>query len=239
MNKIVLISLAIMMMLQAGGQEFLSTHRNEVDAQGRKQGLWKGFDGNGNLKYEGNFKDGKPIGEFRYYYPEGGIQAVTMNYDNGRVVYAKTYFKNSKLMAMGKYVDQMKDSTWHYYSEANGSLAAEEIYINTSKEGIWKTFYPSGAVVEEITYKNDQKNGPWVQYFTDGSVKSKGTYIDDELEGLFTVHYLNGKVEVSGTYKHSMKDGIWMYFTDIEEAERKEVYKNGKLVSEEVFILEK
>ncbi len=240
MTRITNLIIVFMLFGQASGQELLSTHHNEVDDQGRQQGEWIVYDQKGNIKYEGRFKDGKPTGEFRYYYPEGNIRAVTRNYEQGKIVYAETFYLNGLVMARGKYIDQKKDSVWQFFSgDDGGYLSSEEIYEKTKREGVWKTYFPSGVIAEEVTYKDDLKNGPWVQYFTDGMVGAEGTFVEHELQGLFRVYYTTGKVNISGNYKDSMKDGIWMYFTEIEEAERKEVYREGVRVSKEIFIEQK
>lgn len=220
-------------------QELTESHINKVDPEGRRQGDWRIYDGEGNLKFTGAFHDGKPIGEFRFFYPNGKIKAIIIQQDSGRVSYATNYHLNGNVLAKGKYVNQMKDSTWLYYSELDGALASEEYYRNGIKEGVWKVYYPEGGVMEEITYKNDLKDGPWNQYFTDGAVKQTSTYAKGLLEGPFIVYHINGKVEVSGSYIHDNKDGTWIYLTEIGELVKKEEYRNGRLIAEEINEIDK
>jgi antitoxin component YwqK of YwqJK toxin-antitoxin module len=208
---------------------------NRVDAQGRKQGYWKVYDSNGELKFEGEYANGKPLGKFTYYYGNGFVMAEMMNQDSGRVSHIRIFHPNKQRMATGMYINQKKDSIWHYYSEADGSLSSEEIYVNTIKEGQWKTFYPDGKVMEITTYHNDVKDGPWQQFFSDGTLKSECNNVNGLLEGLYVVHHLNGKIEISGQYVHSQKDGIWVYLNDIGEMEAKETHNLGKLVKREEF----
>ena len=40
---------------------------DKTDQQGRKQGQWVKKDADGNVLYEGTFKDGHPVGEFKRY----------------------------------------------------------------------------------------------------------------------------------------------------------------------------
>ena len=55
--------------------------QNETDAQGRKQGKWvKYHEGTKKVRYQGQFKDDKPFGEFVYYSDEGAVTAVS-NFD--------------------------------------------------------------------------------------------------------------------------------------------------------------
>jgi antitoxin component YwqK of YwqJK toxin-antitoxin module len=210
-----------------------STHINHVDQKGRKQGAWKVYDANGELKYRGNYVDGKPVGEFVYYYPDGLKKAIVNNLDSGKISYIRMFHKDGKLMAEGKYIDKLKDSTWLYYSGEDGTLTLEEQYDLGVKQGNWKTYYPSGQVMEVVHYKDDQKEGPWIQYFSDGSMKAEGTYINGELEGLFVLKHMNGNVEVSGTYRKGKKEDTWVHLNEIGELIKKEVYKNGVLIKSE------
>jgi len=222
-----------MILLQA--QELTDTHINKVDVQGRRQGLWRVYDGDGNLKFTGEFHDDKPMGEFRYFYPNGKTKAIVLQSDSGRISHVTNYYSNGNVMARGKYVDQKKDSTWLYYTEEDGSLASEELYVSGSKEGVWKVFYPEGAIAEEINYRDNIRNGPWTLYFTDGNTKLKATYVDDKLEGTYLIYHLNGNVEVSGSFLHDNKHGTWVYLSDLGVLEKKEEYVNGKLENQEII----
>ena len=46
----------------------LSQEINISDKNGNKQGQWKKYFKNGNIKYEGQFQDNYPVGIFKFYY---------------------------------------------------------------------------------------------------------------------------------------------------------------------------
>ena len=55
-------------------------------------------------------------------------------------------------------------------------------------------------------------------------------------DGPVTIYYNDGTKHSSGLYKDGKKDGNWVYFgTEPEVYIRKEVYKDGEKVSEEIF----
>ena len=236
-----LLSLLLMFTLisHTRAQELTDSHINKVDTQGKRQGIWRVYDGDGNLKFTGEFIDNKPTGEFKYLYPNGKVKAILHYSDSGRVAYSTNYYLNGNIMTLGKYIDQKKDSAWLYYTEEDGKLASEEHYLAGLKEGTWKVYYPEGNVAEEITYHSGLRDGPWIQYFTDGSVKQSASYVADQLEGLFVIHHLNGNVEVSGTYFHDNKNGTWVYLSQLGELEKREEYINGNLVKQELFDIKK
>ncbi len=231
----ILIVFLVLLPVMVCGQELINGQHNQVDKEGRRQGHWKVFDGDGKLKFEGNFKDNIPYGEFKYYYPNGTVKAISRIFNDGREARTKTYHPNGMLMAEGKYLNEKKDSIWHYYSEFDGVLLSEEIYERGMKTGIWQTFYPDGSVAEEFTYVDGKKHGPWKQFFTDGSLKLKANYIDGKLEGQITIYHVNGTVNLSGSYKNNFQDGVWMYFNDKAENTKKEIYEEGDLISREIY----
>lgn len=235
MKKTILFLLIALFSGVAGGQELTNTNINKVDSQGRKQGNWKAYDVNGNLKFEGRFVDGLPVGTFTYYYPDGKIRAVSEMIDGGKRSHTKIYHKNTRLMAEGNYLNKQKDSTWKYYSDFDGVLLSTEHYENGVLEGKVINYYPSGEVAEEIPYENGLKEGVWKQYFTDGKLKLKATYVNDLLEGLMLVYYQNGVPEISGMYENNFKHGMWIHFNERGEVIKKETFRNGRLKKTEEF----
>ncbi len=208
---------------------------NQTDELGKKQGYWKSYDEMGNLKYEGSFKDDIPFGEFKYYYPDGKIRAISIIFNEGKQSRTKLYHRNNKLMAEGNYLNQKKDSTWNYFSEYDGILLSKENYKEGKKEGVWQKFYPNKIIAEKSTYKNDVQVGVWLQYFTDGTKKIEGFYIDGKKNGQFTYYHPNGQIETSGMYLNSLKDGNWKYFSVDGKPIKEEIYNHGKLESTHTF----
>jgi antitoxin component YwqK of YwqJK toxin-antitoxin module len=216
-------------------QELQNSSVNQVDDKGRKQGKWKAFDVNGNLKFEGQFIDNIPVGTFVFYYPDEQIKARSEMYDHGRRSRTKTFHPNGRLMAEGNYLDKQKDSTWNYYSDFDGVLISTENYKDGQLDGMVYNFYPAGGIAEEIPYVNGVKDGVWKRFFTDGKLKLKATYVNGMLEGLMLVYFQNGVPEISGMYEHNLKNGLWLYFNDRGQTLKKETYKQGNLKKTEDF----
>ena len=206
---------------------------NFIDSLGRKQGFWKKYSKD-TLKYEGQFKDDKPYGEFKYYYNDGRIKALTDYSDNGSVAKTILYYPDGKTNAEGTYLDQKKDSLWIYYG-TNGVKIGEENYDHGIKSGVWKFYYSNGAINKMEYYKNNMRDGESTEFYQEDSIiKSKYNYSNDKLNGV--VHYfgLNGKIILAGKYINDLKEGEWMFFNDLGAGERKLTYKASKLIKEEV-----
>ncbi len=203
---------------------------NRKDEQGRKQGIWKKKNVYGGLIYEGAFIDDKPFGEFKYYYNDRGLKAISRFQDNGTVSYTVFYHPNGKMMAKGKFINEKKDSTWSYYRESDEILVSKENYFDGKIHGESISLYPNGDIAEIINYNNGVKQGIWQKYFQEGSIQLEGNYFNDDIEGKFIIYYPGKIIKTSGEYKKSLKHGEWKYYSILEELEKIEIYKDGKLV---------
>lgn len=204
---------------------------NQTDSKGRKQGPWRKLE-RGVLKYEGQFRDDKPVGTFTYYYDNKSIKAVSHFESGGQVSRTTLYHPEGGVMAVGKYLGTQKDSIWTYYSTA-GKMVARESYHAGVKDGTWFTYYEGGQVSEEMPWKKDQRHGVSVQYYHDGTIKAKISYANDLLDGLSLFYHPNGTIMVSGMYRRSLKHGKWLSFDDKGLTIRTESYSKGYLVKVE------
>jgi len=184
---------------------------NQTDKNGKKQGKWIKKDAHGRPVYEGVFKDGKPLGEFKYFYDTGEIQTLSFFYNNGSVCRTKHYFPGNILMAEGKYINQKRDSIWKFYNAPN-ALVSEESFKNGKKDGPEKNYDGRGKLVEEKNWKDSILNGPWKKYYDDGSIQQEGFYNTGFLEGDMKFYYPGKIPAVVGQYQHSLKQGKWTHY---------------------------
>lgn len=212
-----------------------------VDANGKKQGYWKKKNEKTNrLVYEGLFKDDKPQGIFKYYYPNDSVKAIMNFKQDGKYAYSTMFHPTSgKKMAYGKYIGENKDSVWTYYDE-KAVLISKETFVNGKKNGKTFVYLPDGTVSEEHECKNDLKNGPFKQYFDKSHVKGEGQYVDDVLDGKTSYYYPNGVTAATGYFKKGVKTGPWIYRNSDGKVKEKELFSQtgelaGKKETEEFF----
>jgi antitoxin component YwqK of YwqJK toxin-antitoxin module len=202
-----------------------------TDASGKKQGYWKKKDEKTTkLVYEGEFKDDKPVGKFKYYYANDSVQAIMNFRDGGKIAYAKLFHPSGKKMAEGKYIKEIKDSTWLFYDES-GKLLSKDKYIMGKKDGTSYVYLPDGNLAEERNFKMDVLHGPFKQYFDGKKLKGEGNYVNGNLDGKAAYYFPNGVEVAAGYYKNGVKNGPWIYKTEKGEIKEKEYYKNGQLAS--------
>jgi antitoxin component YwqK of YwqJK toxin-antitoxin module len=203
---------------------------NSKDLQGRKQGFWRKTDAAGHLVYEGHFKDGRPAGEFRYYYPDGKVKTVSQVSMQGIRASTVSYFPNGRKMASGLYFNEKKDSTWQFFSESNGNVVSEETYKDGVINGMSKVFYPEGGLSEQHFFKQGIRDGLWEQYYLEGKLKLRGAYKAGEKHGPFKTFYTSGQLMISGQYISGHQTGTWTYYNEKGGISKREIYDNGILV---------
>lgn len=206
---------------------------NRMDAAGHKQGKWIGYYDDGSKRYEGTFRDDKPLGIFTYFDKNGFVNMLMYHKKDGKTTVANAYHPNGRIMAMGLYREQKKDSVWQYYNERE-ALVSTETYRKGVKDGIERAYYPDGQLAKVLNWKNGKKEGPVKEFFQDGEIKYKGNYVNDKLEGEVVYNYPNGRKKVVGHYLNNLRDGLWKeYYKDgLPKAQR--LYAKGKLLKTQI-----
>jgi antitoxin component YwqK of YwqJK toxin-antitoxin module len=201
---------------------------DKTDQQGRKQGQWVKKDADGNVLYEGTFKDGHPVGEFKRYYSDKTLLSLLIYSIDGKTADATMYYPNSFIASKGKYVEKKKEGVWKFYSSSvNGYLLNEESYNGNLRNGLSIKYFPDSTVAEKINYLNDKKEGEWLQYYPKAKLFLKSNYKGDLLNGKFEVWYKNGKSLLSGFYKNNLREGKWDFYNEDGSLKYELNYVNG------------
>ena len=225
MKRFVIYLFAFLMMAAATAQ----TDTNKTDAKGRKQGLWRKYDGK-NLVYEGTFVNDVPTGTFTYYHKNGKVKSVCNFISGTSKVKTVLYHENGQKSGEGIFIDQIKDGEWNYYNQ-NGKLIKVENYKNGEKDGQWKTFSSqTGILLEEETYDNGILNGTQKIYFVNGELQTEINYINGMRNGNFESYYSGNVLSSKGVYHNDMPIGEWSFYDGDGQIRKSEVYdKQGHL----------
>jgi antitoxin component YwqK of YwqJK toxin-antitoxin module len=192
------------------------TEINKTDQLGRKQGHWIKKYPNQSVMYDGIFKDGHPVGTFRRFDENNRLTSLLIYSDDGKEATASVYHPNGYISSKGKYINQLKEGKWQFFSIAiNGHCISEEYYSKNLRNGISVKFYPDSTIAEKIAFVNDKKEGEWVQYYPGGAVSLRSSFLNDKVNGKYQIWFENGRLELSGIYKNDVRDGLWqIYNTD-------------------------
>ncbi len=184
--------------------------QNKIDPQGRRQGHWIKTDKDGSKIFEGDFKDGKEVGTFNYYYPNGNLRIRNTFSDPGRYCSHEAYDEQGHLLARGFYNQKNRDSVWHYYNE-KGLEVKVASYRMGIKHGTHVIFNSNGDTAEVSTWNNNRRHGRWwkrigehgwiTAHYTNGILT--GTLVEYDNEGLLVQegHY-NNEGRKHSTYKY-------------------------------------
>jgi uncharacterized protein len=199
---------------------------NRIDNKGLKQGGWKEFYANGNIKSEKTFKDDMLNGYYKEYDNRGKL-VLTMLYDNGSVV------KNR--------VDDAPDIEVVNKYDQDGRLIYSGPYRNKIPVGIHREYNKEGKVINAYMYNDNglllsqgiiddagNRNGKWKDLYPDGKVQAEGQYNDNRRTGIWKFYANDGRIEQTGSFNNGRPDGIWKWYYENNSLLREEEYFQGK-----------
>jgi antitoxin component YwqK of YwqJK toxin-antitoxin module len=236
MMKIKFFVIVITFVFALSSKAQLTDALNNTDATGKKQGHWIKRYENGNIQYDGYFKDDKPVGAFKRFYPDAQLNSLQVFNNDGSETDATFYHRNGFIASTGKYLNQKKEGKWKIYSaNFDKYMICEEEYSADKRNGPSLKYYPNGSILERIYYLNDLRNGEWIQYYPDESIAIKSFYNKDKLEGPYEVFFSDGKPEFSGQYKNNVRDGLWHIYDEDGSLKYEITYNNGVVNNPEMF----
>jgi len=205
-----------------------STEINKTDAQGKKQGFWTKKYPGGTVQYEGTFRDDHPVGEFKRYYENKILKSVLIYSVDGEEADATFYYPNGYISLTGKYIHQLKEGKWKFFSEINsGYLVSEEEYSKDLLNGTSVKYFLNGNIAERLTYVNGAKNGECVQFYESGKNFLKTYYKNGVLDGSLEVWFENGQPKFTGFYRNNIRDGKWVIHNEDGSLKYEVKYKDG------------
>ena len=182
---------------------------NQLNSKGKKQGYWKKYDDKNVLLYEGTFANDVPVGEFKYYYPNGKLKSTSYFMQGVHKVHTVMYDEQGNKAAEGNFIDQQKDSIWNYYNSA-GTVIQTEGYNKGKKEGAWRTYSnETGTLLEEDFYRGGKRSGTCRTFFADGKISTRIDYIDGQMNGISETYYPGEQIFIRGIYHNGLKIKTW------------------------------
>lgn len=203
---------------------------NQTDANGLRQGKWEKKQENGRALYEGYFKDGKPVGEWKRYHPGGQVKAeIVYKGDTAQTILYDVWRKK---VASGNYLNQKKEGIWNIYQKQ--VKVAEETYRSGVKHGVARKFYNTGKIMEECYWENGQQHGDYQVFYKSGKPYLQCKIRENERNGLFLIYFENGQQELVGAYKNNLRDGEWKYHNKNGEHLYSLFYAEGQILNPHV-----
>jgi membrane associated rhomboid family serine protease/antitoxin component YwqK of YwqJK toxin-antitoxin module len=131
------------------------------------------------------------------------------------------YYKNGRIQMKGKYLRDMKDGIFIYYSERNTYQSAGR-YSQERSIGKWENFHWNGALESEVYYGDET--------FTANVFDSLGNPQVINGNGKSQQWYANGQLREEGEYRNGKKEGLWFGFRSDGKPYYKEEYRDNRLI---------
>ncbi|MCA8910426.1 MAG: hypothetical protein KDB82_01880 [Planctomycetes bacterium] len=134
--------------------------RGDADEVPRFKGLWRFTREDETLAAEGEYKEGRMTGLWKFYYPNGVSLRFEAEFIMGRMNGACTKYDES------------------------GNKVEAGAFEHGGRQGAWTGWHPNGQVAWTGTYRrwqgdtNESKSGHWVLYHEDGTLSERGDYDD-------------------------------------------------------------
>ena len=220
MKRFALILATLMFAMTAVAQDF-----NRTDAKGRRQGPWRDFYPNGQLRYEGQFKNDKCKGVFKYYDEQGNLKATNEFDKSGEKALNKIFAPNGKMVATGYYLNQKKEGEWKYFDEVSGQVRLAEDNKAGKVHGWSRLYNPqNGVLAEETQYVEGQPEGQCRKYSDTGVLIMECIYHNGLLAGPRKTYYPSKALKEEGQYAKGQKSGVWKTYNEDGEVIAEESY---------------
>ncbi len=208
--KKIIIALLFLNAVLVSAQDF-----NKTDANGKKDGVWKGtYEVSKRPRYEGTFDHGKETGIFKFFddTKKGDVIATRDFTANNGSSYTIFYDQNKNKVSEGKEVGKAREGEWKYYHKASKVLMTLENYKNGKLEGLRSVYYPNSKIAEEMNYVNGSKEGIYKKYGQNGTLLEQSTYKNNEYNGEAVFYDADGVVASKGKFVNGKKANMWQFY---------------------------
>jgi antitoxin component YwqK of YwqJK toxin-antitoxin module len=218
MKKLLYKNLFFFLILFVSATAIAQEKINQLDAQGRRTGVWKKYYDNKNIRYEGQFVADKETGVFNYYSELNSthpiiVKTFSEDNDNAKVSY---FYEDGKLESEGSMNGINRIGKWDYYNTDGKTIVSEENYENGLLNGIATTYFSAGKKAQIATYKNGELHGNLFRYSSEGILLDDLQYKNGKLHGSAKYYNVAGKLVRKGDYENDLKIGNWEYFENGE-----------------------
>jgi antitoxin component YwqK of YwqJK toxin-antitoxin module len=214
---------SVISLLEYNNDFLVSRERiNRTDNAGLRQGEWKEFYPDGGIRNEKTYKDNLLHGYYKEYDLRGKL-TLTMLYENGAIVKSN--------------VEDQPDIEIVNRYDNNGKLIYNGPFRNQVPVGVHREYGPDGKVKTAKLYNDSglllsegivddagNRSGKWKDFSPSGKTIAEGQYTDNRRSGIWKFYNEQGKTEQTGSYNNGRPDGLWTWY-----------YENGDILREEEY----
>ncbi len=216
----------------------------------RKDGLWKKYWPNGNLRSAITYVAGKPKGEYELYYDNGITEEHGHWVNNKNTGTFNRYYQNGNPQQQFLFADNGKRNGMQKYYHENGHMAMEVNIVNGVESGVLRRYSTDGKLIEEQVFENgivkqSKKVGesksvaPAIKDPYDKQIGEKSKTSTDKPNaaetfkpnGFNTLYNDQGDVTQSGEFKDGrLYNGKWYRYSKDGILVRIEIFRGGTFI---------
>lgn len=224
---------------------------NQRDIENKKQGIWKEFFDNMQVKKEERYNGDSLDGYVKEYDVKGNLMS-TKKFNNGAQIHNareianvevyREVYEDGTLKYEGVYLDGLELGTHYKYvqkRQCDSSLFRRDdttdIFIkrlvcrNVPVPDSAIEYFDGVVIARGDVDSLRNRQGLWTEYHHTGEFKGKGLYKDNNRIGDWEFFYASGKLEQKGKYdKKGRAQGIWRWYYESGKLWREENYVNGR-----------
>ena len=125
---------------------------------GKKDGLWRGFHKNGQMKSEGSYTAGLKEGLHKEW-EDSGILLLEGFYAKGKANgLMKWFHEKGHLAGEGNMIDDVREGPWKICDIEENGFCIDAYFKNGKRDGIWKIYHEHAKdkLWKEQTFKDDK-----------------------------------------------------------------------------------
>ena len=182
---------------------------------GVKDGPWREFYDNGNVRIEGRFRRGQKDGlETRY--TETGEKSSQCNFHLGQLEGKRIEWTGRQKVYEANFSKNLLDGDlqkWH----SNGTLELSAHYCAGTQEGPEQPLVFRRQKILRDQLRGGQANGEYREWFASGQPKYFATFKNGLPEGKFQEWFADGAIKGQGQYSEGSPDGVWKEWYELED----------------------
>jgi antitoxin component YwqK of YwqJK toxin-antitoxin module len=224
---------------------------NQRDESNKKQGIWKEFYDNKEVKKEQKFNDDSLDGYVKEYDKKGNLLSTK------KFSYGKQIFNAPEIANVEVYREVFEDGTLKYEGVYSDGIAIGTHYKYIQKRRCDSSLFRRDDTTDIFVHRMVCRNVPmpdsaieyfdgivvakgavdsirnrigiWTEYHNTGEFRGKGVYKEGNRIGEWEFFYASGKLEQKGKYdKKGRAQGSWKWYYESGKIWRDENYVNGK-----------
>ena len=224
---------------------------NQKDELNRKQGIWKDFYENMELKKVQRFNDDSLDGYVKEFDNKGNLVSTKkftngkriLNapeianveiyrevYDDGTLKYEGVYSEGEPIGTHYHYIQKLRCDSSLFRRDDTTDIFIRKVFCRNVPVPDSAIEYFSGVMIAKGAVDSVRNRvGLWSEYHNTGEFRGKGLYKDGNRIGDWEFFYAGGKLEQKGKYdKKGRAQGVWKWFYEGGKLMREENYVNGK-----------